>query len=224
MSLLESFIGVIAPETCIICNVEGSSLCDICADSSVVKLPDRCFRCQRLSPDSKTCSNCRRYAPLSKVWVVSEYEGAIKSAIKRHKFEHKRGLARPLAWLMKGRLPYFKQAPLLTSVATTTSHVRQRGYDHAGRLAKNLALITGYRYVPLLRRSDQLKQVGTKRASRLVQLEQAFRAVRSEYIKDRQILLVDDVVTTGATLTACAKALKESGAKSVSAIVIAQKS
>ncbi len=78
------------------------------------------------------------------------------------------------------------------------------------------------RHVPALARLGQHRQVGARRQERLISLDGAFRA-RAEYlIKDSHVLLVDDVLTTGATLEAAAKALKASGAKTVDAVVFAR--
>lgn len=224
MSLLLKTISIIAPAKCLVCGREGRDLCEVCAAELAGLLPERCFRCQKINLGSKTCSTCRRQAPLNNVFVVGEYEKGLKAAIHGLKFERRRGLARPLAGLMRERLPVLKRPPLVTHVPTATIRRRARGYDQAELLARQLGQITGWRQVPLIRRQNQLRQVGAKRLTRLAQLEGAFRVVRREYVRGQDILLIDDVITTGATITACARELKAAGAKSVSAVVLAQKS
>lgn len=224
MSLLLKTISIIAPARCLVCGREGQDLCDLCLDGLPQQLPSRCWRCQKLSLGSKTCSNCRRAAPLSSVWVASEYTGEIKRAIKALKFKRQRGLARPLSKLLAGNLPFFKRPPIIVHVPTATIRRRVRGYDHGELLAKELAKLTGWPHVAVIRRQTQTRQVGARRTDRLKQLEDAFRVIRTEYVSNQDILLIDDVATTGATLSVCARALKGAGAKSVSAAVLAQKS
>ena len=224
MSLLLKTISIIAPAKCLVCGLEGHDLCPICSQNLARALPERCWRCQKLSLGSKTCSACYRHAPIKNVWVVGEYEEGLKSAVRALKFERRRGLARPLAELMRAKLPFIKNQPIVTNVPTATIRRRIRGYDHAEYLAKELGKQSGWKYIPLIRRQTQARQVGSKRVTRLVQLEGAFRLIRDEYVRGQDILLVDDVVTTGATIMYCSKVLKEAGAKSISVAVLAQKS
>jgi len=224
MSLLLKSLSIIAPARCLVCGREGVDLCPVCALELASPLPARCWRCQKLSLGSKTCSTCRRYAPLNFVWVAGEYESGLKSAIHGFKFNRQRGLAHPLAALLYDKLPVYKNPPLVVHIPTATIRRRARGYDQAELLASALGKIAGWRHVPLIRRQGQVRQVGAKRQTRLAQLEGAFRIIRPEYVREREILLVDDVITTGATAAVCAKELKTTGAKSVSAVVLAQKS
>lgn len=224
MSLLLTALSTIAPAKCVICRREGVSLCAVCASNLVTALPDRCWRCQKLTLGSKTCSTCRRTTPLNYVWVVGEYNNGLKSVVQAFKFERRRDLARPLAELCKARLPQLSSQPIITHVPTATGRRRQRGYDQAELLALELARQTGWSHIPLLRRQTQARQLGAKRMTRLAQLDNSFRTVRREYVTGQMILLIDDVTTTGATLTACAKELRLAGAKSISAVVLAQRS
>ena len=98
-----------------------------------------------------------------------------------------------------------------------------RGYDHAALLARELARHTELTTMPVLRRVGQTRQVGATRSQRLKQLEGAFYVRRPEEIQGKKILLVDDLVTTGATLEAAARCLRLAGARTVSAVVFAQK-
>lgn len=79
------------------------------------------------------------------------------------------------------------------------------------------------RHFTLLSRLGQTRQVGSKREQRLTQLSDAFRALRPDVIRNAQILLVDDVVTTGGTLEAAANVLRQAGASRIDAVVFAQK-
>lgn len=224
MSILETLISSIAPHECFVCSQQGSPLCEICALEQLEPLPPRCFRCLKRTPDFRVCTNCRRLAPLKSVWPASEYSKAMSDLIRAYKFGRVRALARPLAVLLDDSLPYFNRPPTVVHVPTVPARVRARGYDQSLLLARQLAKIRGWQQIELLRRVGVQRQVGANRQTRLDQLSGAFRAIRPVYIKGNHILLVDDVVTTGATLSAAAKTLKSAGAKSVSAVVLAHKS
>lgn len=224
MSLPETIIGVVAPLTCIVCGREGAALCEMCGYDAASTPPPRCFACLKRTIDYRTCSNCRRTAPLSHVWVASEYNSGIASIIKSYKFKRNRALARPLAKLIFDQLPYFKDAPVIVPIPTATHRVRRRGYDHSLKLARALAAQTGWSLMEHMRRVGQSRQVGAKRASRIEQLKGAFRPIRLDLLDQKSILLVDDVITTGATISEAARILKDAGAKSISAAAIAHKS
>jgi predicted amidophosphoribosyltransferase len=89
-------------------------------------------------------------------------------------------------------------------------------------MAKALARQMGVPYRTHLRRIGQAHQVGANRAERLRQLRGAFRLAHAEALRGKHIVLVDDVLTTGATLETAARALKRAGASRVSAIVFTQ--
>lgn len=97
-----------------------------------------------------------------------------------------------------------------------------RGYDQARLIARACARQADLPHASLLLRLGQQRQVGLKRQQRLSQLEQAFEIRNTERVRGAHIMLVDDVVTTGATLEAATKVLKAAGANRVEAIAFAQ--
>jgi ComF family protein len=111
---------------------------------------------------------------------------------------------------------------VIVPAPTATSRARHRGYDQAALIARSLATKTEVQYLPVLRRSGQHHQVGSNRAERLRQLQNAYRVIRPANIVGKHVLLIDDVLTTGATLEAAAKVLKAAGAKRVSGVVFAR--
>ncbi|HYH36181.1 MAG TPA: phosphoribosyltransferase family protein [Candidatus Saccharimonadales bacterium] len=108
---------------------------------------------------------------------------------------------------------------LIMPVPTATSRVRSRGYDQAGLLARELSRQARLPYVDGLIRSGHTHQVGASRERRQQQLRDAFRVRAPHKIRGKHILLVDDVVTTGATLEAAGRALQAAGAARVDAAV-----
>ena len=107
-------------------------------------------------------------------------------------------------------------------VPTATGRARQRGYDQAKLLAHELSGQIRLPYLDCLVRSGQTHQHGLSRHDSLTQLKSAYRVKRSNRVTGAHIILVDDVVTTGATLEAAAAVLQATGASRVDAVVFAQ--
>lgn len=221
MFILERLISIVAPHNCINCGYEGKLLCSWCALDAFAPVPSRCYKCYALTKDSLVCKRCRKSAGLSHVWVATEYEKLAKRLIRQFKFERAQAGAVIIAQAMCRVLPYLDNA-LVVPIPTASSRQRMRGYDHTKLIAKQLSRLTQQQYLTDLARLNQSRQVGSRRKKRLEQLDGAFWIRNSKLIKNQRILLVDDIVTTGATLEEAAKVLKIAGAKSISAVVFAQ--
>lgn len=223
MRIVERILSLVAPHICLVCGREGSLMCLWCAPDSYAAVPSRCYRCKRLMRDSSTCSSCKRHAPLRHVWVRTEYDGYAKQLLYLLKFGRAQAAAAIVAKTMAEILPYLPKDTVIVPVPTATSRVRQRGYDQSILCARQVASLTGLRYTQPLTRLTQSRQLGAHRKERLAQLQGAFMVTRPAEIRRKHILLIDDVITTGATLQTAAKLVKTTGAKSVSALVFAQK-
>lgn len=222
MFLLERIISVVAPHECIVCGQEGPLVCRYCEPDLCLPLPPHCYRCNALTANNAVCTACRRVSPLRHVWIASDYNGYPKQLIYKLKFEGAQAAAGIVSRAMQDATPYLEDV-ILVPIPTATSRIRQRGYDHAKLLADKLGESMRLLIEYLLRRVGQTRQVGTKRHERQVQLQDAFWPVSVNRIRGTHILLVDDVITTGSTLEQAAKVLKLAGAKSVDAVVFAQK-
>ncbi|HWZ65683.1 MAG TPA: phosphoribosyltransferase family protein [Patescibacteria group bacterium] len=154
--------------------------------------------------------------------MANSYEGVIAKLIRRFKFSHVKAAARPLAHNLANSLPYLAPDTLLVPIPTVINHVRMRGYDHALLLAKELGHLTGLQCKSLLRRNNKLRQVGQGRKQRKIQAKSAFYTSPRLDCRGAHILLIDDVITTGATLEAAAAELYRIGAKQVDAVVVAK--
>lgn len=219
--MLDNLLKIIAPHICLVCGKEDALLCNWCQIDACPEVPPRCYSCYALSPDSAVCTKCRRKSPLKHVWVATEYSDTAKRLIHSYKFKHTREAAKLIAKFIEDNLPYLNDA-IVMAVPTASGSIRQRGFDHAQLIAKELAKYIRLPYLNAIHRSCQAKQVGHNRRQRLEQLGGIFR-VSSSQVKDMDILLVDDVVTTGATLEEVARTLKRAGVKTINAAVFAQK-
>ncbi len=223
MLFLEQVIGFLAPHQCLGCQREGALLCEWCLSEVETPMPSRCYRCHAATQDSAVCSKCRRSSYLRHVWIAGEYTGPSKQLVHSLKFERAKDAAKTIATLIEGTIPYFDKSVIISHVPAATSRVRIRGYDQSQLIARALSRRLGRRHIALLARHGQSRQVGASRAERLRQLEGAFSPRKDFLIKDAHIILVDDVLTTGATLEQAAKALKVAGARQVDAIIFAQR-
>lgn len=217
--MLDRLISLVAPHECLSCGKQAGLLCADC-QKSLPSAADRCWRCQKLSDLGRTCPACRRSSGLFSVQAVTSYDGFGGELIRRLKYHGAVAAAQDIAGLLANVLP--TEHFILTYLPTATSRVRSRGFDQAKLIAKAVAAETGCSFVPFLKRLGQVDQVGTDRASRFAQAGSMFRAVNRSLLTGQKVVLIDDVITTGASLDSAAKVLKASGAKRVYGVVFCQ--
>lgn len=152
--------------------------------------------------------------PLSKLWAAFAYAGAGREILARLKYRNQRSCVRWLASAMAMALPAGLAVDAVTWAPTSIKRRRQRGFDQAELLARALSRQTGVPVVGLLRRVDEAGQTGRNRSQR-------FRtpAFAARGASPSAVLVVDDVITTGATLQSAAKSLIGAGAERVDAVV-----
>jgi ComF family protein len=150
--------------------------------------------------------------------VASVYEGPVRQLIHLLKYHQQRDAAMALADTL---VPLLDPTAfdVVSSVPVATGRLRQRGYNQSELIARAVARQLQLPYRPLLRRLRNTQQVGKSRHQRLQQVSGLFTA-RSH--PPPRILVVDDVLTTGATLNACAIALQAAGAREVWGAVAAR--
>jgi ComF family protein len=159
-------------------------------------------------------------APDAPVWAALEYEGAARALVGALKFRGAVGLADSMAALMVATAPAERLRDTLVPVPLHPARRRSRGFNQAERLAQALGRRAGLTVADcLVRGGPGLRQVGRDRAARLTGPMGSVRAARAV---PSSAVLVDDVVTTGATLAACAAALRAAGSREVTALVFAR--
>lgn len=150
------------------------------------------------------------------VLAAAPYEAPLDAVVKRLKFGDRPDLAEPLAWLVSARAGPLPAADALVPVPLHATRLAQRGYDQAALLSAAIARRAGLvsRPTALCRARGTRQQARTAAPERAGNVRGAFRAQRAP----QRVLLVDDVVTTGATAAECVAALTAGGA-SVAAIL-----
>jgi competence protein ComFC len=222
MAIFDKLLSVVAPHECLGCCIEGNILCEWCAQELAANMPSRCFLCKSATEDNATCDKCIKVSRLKNVWVVCPYDGLSVEIIKSLKYERAIASVKPISGLMAGCLPFLERQTTVTYVPTASARVRQRGYDHAQLLSKEIARSLGLKHESTLLRVGKQRQVGATRAERKKQLEGAFLVKSRTNLVDLDLLLVDDVITTGSSLIEVAKVLKKNGARSVRAVAFTQ--
>jgi ComF family protein len=212
------------PPQCALCGAGGSLLCDACAGALIVADGPRCDICWMPVRRGEHCSHCLEdppaFASLRAAFVMED--GARRLAHEL-KYEGMTSLAEPMAYRMALRGEPI-DADVIVPVPLHAGRERARGYNQAAELAKQLAANAGVafdaRAVRRVRNTEPLAKT-MHRAERQAIVEGAF-AARRERVEGRRVLLVDDVVTTGATLNACAWALLDAGAAGVRCVTWAR--
>lgn len=222
--MIEQFIGVVAPHRCTVCDKEGALLCDWCLPDAFPALPSRCFHCYAKTNEHETCKACKKMSMPKHVWAATEYADTAKLLIQKYKFERAKQAYKIIARELNKTLPHLGSAITITHIPTATARRRHRGYDQSELIAKELAKLRGHPHKTLLFRSGQTRQVGADKALRKRQMEQAFFVNNKGQPENVKILLVDDLITTGATVVAATKTLKKAGFKHIYAAAFAQKS
>jgi ComF family protein len=218
--LLSAIFEYLAPAECVLCGREGEWLCAVCEEGAVIRKAGTCYRCNALSADGQTCKSCKRHTAVAGVVVASHYDGPIKDLVGRLKYYQAASLARPFARMIAARVPV-NDFDIIVPVPTTAAKRRSRGYNQSALIARSLGKNLNLPVEERLHRLGKNQQVGKKRAERLAQLEGSFYWLGSD-LNSRRVLVVDDVLTTGATISEAAKVLKSSGAHSVWGAVVAK--
>ncbi|MCB6183541.1 ComF family protein [Leeia sp. TBRC 13508] len=162
---------------------------------------------------------------LDSVTATYRFSDSIRGLIHQYKYDGKSFDAKLLVNLMIDRLPDIPLANLIfLPIPLHEKKLRERGYNQSALLAKQLSKRSGARYQEgwIVKTESTPSQQGLDRRARLKNLAEAFFLPSPDDIRHQHIMLIDDVMTTGATLETVAKLLKRAGAASVHGWVIAK--
>lgn len=219
-SAIEKIVNLISPYECMICGEQDHLVCEACWQANIESRVTTCFWCNSLSPEGRTCKRCRSKTSLNGVIVPFRLKHIVKECIYELKYYSNRESAKLLASYLAKSIDVTK-FDFISYVPATGRNQRRRGYNQAELLAKELSSKCKIPLIPSLVRTKHVDQIGLNRSQRLETIKNNFESINT-YTKE-SILLVDDVLTTGATLNECAKTLKEAGARNVWGIVVAKK-
>jgi len=219
-------LDLLFPRWCVGCGREGSFICDSCRQTLPFIVPPLCPKCGRPQLSGVFCPHCVSWqAEIDGIRSPFRFEGVIQQAIYKLKYGNIRALAQPLAKLLRDYLlTYPVSGEVLVPVPLHPKRLRERGYNQSDLLARGLGNLISLPVIDdcLVRLRYTSPQVKTSTvAERQNNVAGAFTC-RGDRLRDKQVLLIDDVSTSGATLDACAAALKAGGAASVWGLTLAR--
>ena len=219
-------LDLLFPRWCIGCGREGDFICPSCRQSLPRIMPPLCPRCGLPQASSILCPSCVSWqAEIDGIRSPFPFDGVIRQAIHQLKYRNIRALAGLLAcWLNDYLASNPVPGEVLVPVPLHQKRLRERGYNQSRLLAQELGKLTKLPLVAdcLSRERHAPPQARTTTvAERRSNVANAF-SCRDDRLRNKRILLIDDVSTSGATLDACARALKEAGAISVWGLVLAR--
>lgn len=221
MLIFDKFIGTLAPHRCILCEREGFTVCPSCSYAELSPHVPDCFLCARASRDFATCRSCKRSTPIKALLSATYLDDKSKKIIYELKFGRNISVSREIAKIMNDFLPRLPEDTVITYVPTSSTRIRNRGYDHSRLIAKELAKLRKLEFRKTLIKKNQSRQVGSSKKQRKIQANDSYQAM-SKNVDQKPIVIVDDIATTGATLEACTKILRNAGHKYVKCLVFAR--
>lgn len=219
-------LDLLFPQWCVGCGKAGELLCSSCCRSLPRIMPPLCPRCGKPQSSGILCPVCVGWrAEIDGIRSPFRFDGVIRQAIHQLKYRNLKALALPLSQLLQDYLnTNHLPGEVLVPAPLHRKRLRERGYNQSGLLARELGKLVNLPVVDdcLIRQHHALPQARTSTVDeRRSNVAGAF-SCRDRSLHDKQVLLIDDVSTSGATLDACAAALKAAGAASVWGLVLAR--
>ena len=193
--------------------------------------PPSCAVCRTRSEEA-LCSGCFSQVKFLKphlgVYVAAAYDGVVKDALHRFKFQRKKRLAGPLGVLLVEYLTRnselkLKEIDAIIPVPLHRQRERGRGFNQVELLARQVSRYFELPVVPALERIKNTKpQFELPKAARLINIKGAFRVTRQEAVYNKRVILLDDIYTTGATITECCLTLKSAGVRRIEILTLAR--
>lgn len=233
--LITILLNLLFPIQCLNCGKEDIWLCKQCFSLIQLNQQVTCPICNQSGYfNGEVCKTCQKTFYLDKVFIAAPYENElIQNLIKTFKYNFVKYLSKPIAELM---INYFKQInPINESTSINfivipsplaKKRLRWRGFNQSELLAEEIANNLNSTYLPnlIIKKKNTKEQAELNREERLKNIKNAFMINKKDQsaITNQSFLIIDDVITTGATLGEIAKVLKNNGAKEVWALVVAK--
>ncbi len=220
---ISTAFDAVFPEFCTRCSLEGELLCSNCRGATVIEaLAHRCPFCERETGTGATCRRCARVTSLDGCLATAHYaEPAVKGVVKSWKYDSNQKCEKFIqAWLRRSNLENVLQnLPwALVPASLHPARDRERGFDQAEILAQMIGQELSLPVENVLQRKKRTQPQARSRRQ-LGELHGAFSVVSEP---PECVLLVDDVLTSGATLDAAAHALKQAGSEIIWGLVLAR--
>ncbi|MCX8053201.1 MAG: ComF family protein [Armatimonadetes bacterium] len=229
-NLWAGILDIVYPPHCLVCKKFGDLyLCRNCVEQIPIIKPPYCRVCGiNVGPTEHICGECRkREYKFECARCASVYDGVLRQAIHALKYEFHIVMADPLAEIMIRAFPNTYLARRVDLVVPVPIHITKlvdRGFNQSEELAWRLCAAVGLPLANdiLVKRRKTKPQVDLPEDLRFANVEGTFSVAQPERIVGKRVLVIDDVFTTGATLSEAAKTLRAAGASSVCAYALAR--
>ena len=221
----------IFPKKCIACRKEGSYICDNCFAYIDLTKKQQCPKCKNDSHQGSYCSSCQSRS-LDGLFVMADFDDPILSqAIHCFKYNFISDLGSALAEIYKTNdelgqfVNSYKKNIAVAAVPLHKKRELHRGFNQSEILAERFAHMNNLVHIPKLitRIRNTVSQVEIGDASsRKLNVKDAFNIDNFNLVKGKRVIIVDDVYTTGATLTECSRALKQGKPEGINGLVLAR--
>ena len=188
--------------------------------------PNYCEKCgAHIVEDARLCIQCKDYDRIfDRSFSVYMYLESVALAVQRLKFNGEKFLAKNFASILAKKLEEISiDVDFITFVPSTAKRVKERGYNQAQEVAQELSKLVNIACLNVLTKTKETAhQTQLNRKERLQNLIGSISVLDKWQVKGKNVLVIDDVFTTGSTLSACAKALKKAGAQKVYGLTLAK--
>lgn len=215
IKVFDYILSLIYPPKCVFCG-------------TVIDKSDICEECEKSLPFTKGDSIYQKFPFVDKCISPLYYKDSVRRAVLRFKFAGCSCYSRRLGGIMSECAENNLDCgsiDMISCIPLSRKRMHDRGYNQAELLAKEISKKVGVEYLPTLKKIRHNTAQSTIKDSkqRAANVIGAYRVVDAEKVKGKYILLVDDVVTTGSTVSECARILKKSGAKAVYCVTLARR-
>ncbi len=234
MQVWEGFLDLLYPEgvNCCLCGDRirrrhTYGICPDCYDSFIFIRENSCEMCGKLLDSGRLCSDCRSYVHyFDRAYSMCAYHGKVKEWIYSYKYAGRSYLAGPFGRMMADRIKEVrldKSVDCIVPVPLHRKKLRQRGYNQSRLLADVISgRLKGEKARDVLIRERNTPPLsGLTRFQRMETMRGAFKLKNNGVVDVKNVLLIDDIYTTGTTVNQCAKVLKDNGANCVYAFTLA---
>ena len=219
-------LNLLFPQICVGCGRDGAFICPECANKLPHLEPPVCLKCGIPVSDRFYCPACINWqADIDGIRAPFRFEGIIRESVHQLKYQNLRAISATLSEMLHKYLVANPiNADFLIPVPLHPRRLRERGYNQSGLLAQELSKSIGIRVdeTSLVRTKYSLPQARTTSVSERHRNVIGLFECTPDKISGKNIIVVDDVTTTGATLNACATALKQAGVVSVRGLALAK--
>lgn len=232
--LFKTLAEIIYPQYCLSCRKKiadknsGDPICAECVEKIIPNIPPFCRRCGRHISAQRICDDCVKINfHFDRAWASCRYEGAAREMLHSFKYKSKTGLGRNLSQLLINFVKNYhlpvSDCDYVIPIPLSAAKLREREFNQAGTLAEGLAKYFELKLLDnnLKRIRNTASQAELDKHKRWQNIQGAFGLKDPEALKEKTILLIDDVLTTGATASEAAKTLKNAGASSVFVLTVA---